>query len=276
MAFLGSFGKMAHIRVSAESVTPSRESTVKTPIDGPRQVFTGARVYRSWAVSRGTARPAELAVLAGFVDGLFGAGPWAWMSDWALVTNALSPQQALFRERALPASAVASFAFLDGVGLVPHVSNPTAAPIEVCERAASIPAITGQSYTASIPAIDGQTYTASVYAIGVGVTVRLIWANAAGVDIALSTSAPVTSTTYQRVAVTATPPAGAVSCRPYIYNATKAEAIAVTLTTEPMPYGPGGGCPFAWVDGLSSDVIMAVADPDRGQMAAAAYTIMEV
>lgn len=266
--YLGELGRLVELKCpSSQSVSVEDGMGFETTLEGRVKAQARSARRRSWSVDMGAATPAELASMLAFAGGEWGQGPFVWVSTDAPVTNLLTPELSLCGPAAVygSASLVAGPMNLRDAGFAGRSLTPTAAGSHV---------LLGTEHT---PLLPGQAVTGSAWVVGAGSYARLAWFNAAGAQISDSrgtnrgtVGVPV------RVHVTATPPAGAVSCRLSIYGAQQFTRPAITWTDAPFDWQPGEGCSKAVIHGLSKQIILALRDPAYGRYSNASFTVTEV
>ncbi|HET7399000.1 MAG TPA: hypothetical protein VFJ94_10805, partial [Intrasporangium sp.] len=92
-AWLGSLGAMVPVGPMARLAPDSSRARTFTPtVGGGMTSRQAVRSFRKWSAATSAARtPDQLANLAAFEVGGYGAGPWWLVDEWAQVTNVLCP-----------------------------------------------------------------------------------------------------------------------------------------------------------------------------------------
>lgn len=265
MMFLGSLGQLIEIKCPT-SLQDSRSGgfAFSTTLEGnvKAQVLPGGR--RTWDVGLGQlTKPDDLQNLEQFSHGVWGVGPFVFVSADAPVTNLLTPAAA----ESDPTAGMQSSASVDGPLLTPDGwaarstrSNDTSHPLWF-----------GTEFT---PVVPGQRVTGAAYVLGAGARVRLHWYDHSGGSLGTHTSSVAASDSeVVRSYITARPPEGAVSCRLRAVDAVQAAWPTVTWTDDLKPRSPGNGCNRAVVHSVSKNVERAT---DAQQFYSAGFTVTEV
>ena len=255
---------------SSQEVSADDGFTFQTTLEGRVKAQARERSPRRWSVGIGTATPGEIASLLAFASGEWGPGPFVWVSADAPVTNLLTPEVARCGPQALY-SAAASLAgpMALGGGQWAGASMTTTDPVGTTWIAGP---------KAPIPVIPGQPVTVSAYVLGANARVRLHWYRADGtVEPAFVTSQGAgAGGEVRRLHVTATPPAGVVSCTISTTRAAQLTRPAATWTDQLFDWHPGEGCQMAVLHGLSRRTLLALRDPAYGRYSSASFTVTEV
>ncbi len=258
--------------VTALSDSLERASSTRTTLGGVRVVQEAVRAHRTWAVTlRPGSRPQDLAPIVALAEGEWGRGPFRFVSEWAQVTNLLTPRASLLDVKG------AGFGWTEGGPVM--LGDGSLAGRQVYRHGGGssiiLPRAGGQEE--SVPVIPGIPVTASVYATGLA-AIRLRWLDANGTLI--SEDGPVDDElglNATRLSITRTPPAGAALAQMRVtveLNRLIARP-AITWTPRLMPYYPGSGVARVRVTGLGHDVRAAWLG-DGGQRAGLSFTVEEV
>lgn len=258
--------------VTALSDALSRAESSRTTLSGRKVAQVSRRAHRTWDVTvRPGASSADLANIVAFAEGEWGPGPFVFLSEWAQVTNLLTPRASL----------------LDMVNMGVGWSNGGPVVLEggdvagrhLFRNGGSSSLILPRAGAAEerVPVLPGVPVTASIYGTGL-LTLALRWLTAAGALIAEQT--PVTASHGQiarRLHTTGTPPAGAAFAQLRVQTELNKLVArpAVTWTPDLMPYYPGSGASSVRVTGLSQEVSAAWISRG-GQRAGLSFTVEEV
>lgn len=262
--YLGEPGRLVQVPGTAsEDVSREDRYVVEKTVEGRRRAQVRPASPRSWSVDVPLGSGTDISGLEAFAWGAWGRGPWQWITVAAQTGNLLTPQEAMLVDR------VSSSALTD------------AGPVRVTDgtwaaRSVSVALSSGWvALTRGIPVIAGKSFTWAVDAVGAGSApqVQVAFYDAAGVQVATEVGTGA-GNSMQRVSVTTTVPAGAVSAwggvRSTVSRAARPQA---TWTSQPVPFAPGNGCSAAILDGLSS--ALRVVSPD-GPLSDIGFTVMEV
>lgn len=241
-AFLGQLGRLIPIYSNPSmGVSGIPERTFQTTLEGRLKAQVKPVGRRSWDLSAAYASPGELAALMDFATGIWGNGPFVWVSPTAPSINLLSPEVASCGQAAVVGAGVSVVGPLllpDGSWAGRSLSNPSPSPT----------LFFGPS---DVPVIAGNKVTASAYLVGAGARCGVQFRDAAGAVIS-STYSPQSGVAgvVTRLFVTATAPANAVSCVVFGSDATQGARPALTWTGELMEWGAGEGCAKAIVEAV--------------------------
>lgn len=247
-AYLGKPGALFPVECETASGEAETAYSFETTLEGRRKGQYRAGRPRTWSVDMGLSSSEETANLRALDAGEYGPGPFAWISEEAQATNALTPEISTCG----PAAAV----------------NPTvtvAGPLALAGGGVSGRSLLNSNPAAVLdfgavksPVVPGQQVTASAWLLGDGARLTVLWYDAAG---ALLAGSPVsagtgTGTAAGRLSVTATPPAAAASCLLRATLAVKAARPALTWSAAPADWAPGGGCAAAVVSKLDNAAVI--------------------
>jgi len=258
-AYIGPIGQLveiAHYKGSV-SVQQDRDVSFKTTLGGGRRAFAAPNLgLRSWDVSAPMLTPTQ----AGQFEGMVATsnGPFWWVEPLAQHSNVVTHRGSLFQAGVTGGGTVTgAFTGADGVRLP-----------------ASLAALSGTVYFASgTPVIPGKKVTGSAYATN-GARVHLHLLDAGGATI---TNISATATTEgQRLTISTTVPAGAVTARLAVAASTNPGTVAgpaITWTSGATPWGMGMGAAQTVVSGVSSDVVLA---SEAQQFKNLGFTVTEV
>lgn len=256
--------------VSALAGTSERASSTRTTLGGRRVVQEAARAHRTWEVTlRPGSRPKDLAALVALAAGEWGRGPFLFASEWAQVTNLLTPRTA-----ALDVGPVAPSTFSVAGPLL--LADGSAAGRHLAAGGAGVYFPLAGGAVEDVPVEPDVPVTASAYTTTTGI-LRIQWFTAAGSLITQTAPSSQTTDAPTRLSLTATPPAGAALARMRVQVGAGGVVArpAFTWTPELLPYYPGQGVSRVRVAGLSLDVLAAWLGAG-GQRAGLTFTVEEV
>lgn len=264
-AFLGPLGglvEFVHYKGSSGS-QEAREASFKTTLGGARKAFLEPDLgLREWSVSTAGLGPEEFAGFELLTAGAYGPPPFRWIDHIAQVTNAITPRKSLFQAGVSGGTS--------GPGGMLTGADGTRHPVSLNASAGTV------YFAQDTPVLPGLPVTGSVYATS-GAKVHLHIRDAAG---AILTNISTTATTAgQRLVLTATAPAGAVSARLAVAASTNpgtVAGVAITWTDKPMPWSKGRGAEKVVIHGISDDVQDADPDSDNGRIVDFSFTVTEV
>ncbi|GAA3699192.1 hypothetical protein GCM10022377_10260 [Zhihengliuella alba] len=271
--YLGTPGRMIEIKgASSLRITPAPRFTPEESVEGRVSGQVRPIGRRVWDASLPEATtPSEVAVLAGFLDGDWDVGPFAFLSSEALVVNTLTPET----------SACRPGTYVKGPGLTQVTEGgPLTLPGGRTTPRSWNKTNDGSLFYGANPTVvvPGTVVTASAYVRGAGAAAGIIFYNGLGATITSTISAVTASaSTVARSFVTATVPAGAVSARVHANAAASTTADPViTWTSSLLEYGKGQGCEQAIPYGDSRDLVMAASGTAGGRFSRPSFTIQEV
>lgn len=270
MAHLGKLGFLVELKCAASlSLQTVRPARARTTLGGVNTVQVGARTNRTWDVSLSDAStPAEHAEIRAFVEGEHGLGPWCFVSDWASVTNVISPRGSVL-EVGIPQNGSSlnggSMVLPDGnvAGRSLLVSSPTTAVV--------LPRV--DSANEPIPVIPGVKVTGSVWALGSSARLRLRFYDLAGNILATFSGASFTAVTPTRLILSAVPPAESAYGLLIVDGVTRVARPALSWTDSARPWSVGEGAPMAHVSEVGTNIGLATREIQYGS---ASYQIVEV
>ena len=262
---------------SALSHTPERLTSRRVTLGGRRIVQEASREHRTWEVTlRQGSRAAEVADLVAFASGEWGRGPFLFLSEWAQVTNLLTPRAtALDVGQPQPGTMLAGpITLADGKVAGRHIVQSPNTTIR-------LPWVAGA--VEPVPVLGGHPVCASVYIAGGGGSgnLRLRWLDATGADMGGAMSAVYPSRSeLHRFDFRRDAPAGAsfAILESQVYSTSAPPLItrpAITWTPDLLPWYPGQGAKAVTVEGLSTEVLQAWAG-EGGQRAGYSFTVTEV
>lgn len=258
--------------VESLSVAPEGQYSVDTTAEGRvRAQVRPALGRRVWTLSVKHYRPHEQASLMAFVNGEWGPGPFVFIPTDAPVTNMLSPGAASCD----PAEVIL------GTGAILTGTPPMKLPDgSWAGRSYAKNTVNSVFFGGPVPVLPGVKVTASAFVTGAGGAVRIYWYGPGGTTDQLGSvesNIKSTTTTTVRSYVTATPPAGAVSCRVATnFTATQACRPAATWTDTLFTPSDGQGCSKAVLTEVSRDVVKALNNPRTGRWSDLSFTVQEV
>lgn len=267
-AYLGTLGRLVPIRCNAQEISYEDLTSIEYTLEGKRKAQVsnnGGR--REWGVGIPLAHPGEAAKVMAFRNGEWGNGPFVWIAPDAPVTNLLTPD----------AASCAPGAYVLGSGVTAAVAGPMLTPDGWAGRSYSKGTENSLFFGVDrSPVIQGQAVTASAYVLGDGAKAGIAWYDSAGLAVgtAATSTASGTAGTVTRSSVTAMPPVGAVSCRPYVNSPTTQTARpALTWTDSPQKWDGGQGCNKAIITERQRGTVLAAPGV---QLATSSFTITEV
>lgn len=267
--YIGTLGRLVELPyVTSASVTPADRYTFKGTLEGRVRGQAKPVGRRVWSLSASRYLAQAQGNLMSFINGEWGHGPFVWVSSDAPVTNMLTPDVS-----ACGPSALYSTAFTIGGPMV--LGGGQVAGRSVISATGSGFCFFGED---RVPVIPGRPVTGSAWVLGAGAKVRLTWYGADNLSIGSTvvSAASGSAAAPVRLAVTATPPAGAVGCLVSVSGARQAARPAVTWTGRVFDWADGAGCPKAIVHGASKDIQSAHLDPNGFRAADMGFTITEV
>ena len=241
MILLGKLGYMiTGDLTSKESVSRGHEQSVFNSMGGytSRQVAVW-RSPRVWSVGWDLADLHATGGVRALLDA-YGPGPFQFRPMQAASLNLLTPEAASLDPRGTDfnggVASLGPVVAADGVVLHRQVTSPSASSTFLGRRTSGDWILT--------PLRAGKRVTASVYARGSQARLQVIWTDAAGAWVGTPSLSPVGAGSdgeYRRLAVSATPPAGAVAVRLAVASCTGAAQAALTETPDVKPWAPGEG-----------------------------------
>lgn len=269
MIYLGSPGRMVGISCPAEQrLSTADRFSFQTTLEGRVKAQVRPEGRRVWDLRLPrTSTPSEVAELEAFVRGVWGPGPFWFISADAPHTNLLPPRVAdMFVDAMQPANS--------------SVLVSEGGPVQLGDQ------WVGQSVVKSnnsgmffgysgVPVFEGVRVTGSAWIGGAGGRVRLEFRDANGqrVGSANYPSDPV-SDEFEFRSVSVWPPSGAASVRLSTNGAvSRAARPAVTWTHDAVPWASGQGCDKAVVHAASREVVSAI--PGR-HLVGASFVVTEV
>lgn len=273
MAWIGPLGALVEVR-TPRGLAPSvaRATTYRTTLGGVRKAHQAPRALRQLAVDLSYSTPEQVATLAALVSGEYGPGPFWYVDPWAAVTNLLTPAASTLEPGSWTMTGTVVAA-----GAVPLVGGGRAGrSLALASTADQVFLPRRNGARDDVPVVPGRRVTASVYATGAAVSVRIQWVDTAGAGISIATAVgSFAGPALGRVAVTATPPAGAAAMYVVAFGASRIARPAVTWTDEARGWYPGQGMPRCLVSGLDTNVVLAH-DDTAGQGAQHTFAVTEV
>lgn len=269
MAYLGTLGGLVRLKCAASlGTSTARPARNQTTLGGAVSVQVGPRTNRTWDVSLAAAStPADISAVRAFAEGEFGLGPWVFVSDWAPVTNMISPRGSVLDSKPVQAGTSpegGALALPDG-GVAGRSWLVTSGATIV------LPWVEGLEY---IPVEAGRRVTASVYMRGQGGRLRLRFYDVAGAITRTVGDAFVVGAGVERVSLSATPVTGEVKMLMLIdMTVTRIARPSITWTDVALPWSVGEGAPSVHIAAISGDLTMATSTQ---QYASASYQIQEV
>lgn len=272
MAYIGSIGALVKVKCAASlSQVSTRPARKLQTMGGATAMQVGRRVGREWNMQFSPAStPADISAIQAFIDGEHGLGPWNFVSDWAPITNLVSPRGAVLE------SAVAHGGTSPNGGsmVLPDGQVAGRSWIVDPQTALFLPWVDSRE---PVPVIPGVPVTASAW---------VDWAGAARMRLAFyasdgtlkrqvsGTNAPGTEAT--RISVTAVPESGEAYCLMSLGGVAQTYRIArpqITWTDTVRDWASGEGAPKVHLSSISTDVTLAT---ENSAYASASFTITEV
>ena len=268
MAHLGKLGFLIELKCAASlSLQTVRPARARTTLGGVNTVQVGARTNRTWDVSLSDAStPAEHEIRA-FVEGEHGLGPWCFVSDWASVTNVISPRGSVLDTSIAPVGTTTN----GGPVALPDGTRAGRSWLLTSGATVFLPWVDGLEY---VPVVPGRRVTASVYAQGQGGRMRIRFYAADGTITRTVAHSLVAGTGVERMTLSATPAVGEASALIMLdQGITRFARPALSWTDSARPWSVGEGAPMVHVSEVSSDVVLATR---AHQYASAEFQIVEV
>ena len=263
--YLGSLGRMIPIysTPSAQLETEERYTFTRT-LEGRRKAQPKPIGRRTWGLNAQFADPSEHSLLSQFADGVWGAGPFVFVSADAPHTNLLTPGAASCDPALITATS--------------FVSNGGPAEVEpgvwVGRSYLNTSSSINMAFPARTPVIPGRQVTGSAYVRGAGMKVNVSFWDAADQFISSAgSSGSGSASSWSRLSVTRTPPVNAVRVAVYATGAGRGAAPAVTWSEGVLPWSDGQGCEKAVVSSMSRDQVLAVAGHTYSNVS---FTVSEV
>ena len=269
--YLGALGRLVELwSTPAAQVSLAERYTFTTTLEGRVKAQSVPSARRSWSLNAEGASPREQAALQEFATGVWGRGPFVFVSADAPVVNLLSPAESSLDPLVLADSPSGGVA-LDS----PPMLTPDGwAARSLLKREGVFARIATQ-----VPVIPGMPVTGSAYMRSAQseAFVRLQFIRADGSEISRHDSATAV-TSVERRAVTATVPYGAVWVNLWVTgNVLQVARPAITWTSEPFEYGDGQGCKKAVVHSASRDLRVASSrQAHTGRWSDLSFTVQEV
>lgn len=244
MIYLGTLDRMIGMDCPAEqSVSHAGRVSTVTTVEGRVKAMVVPESGRSWSlgVSAG-ARQSESATLQEFVTGAWGSGPFIFVPVDAPLTNMLSPREAA---ALVPGTAQVGGPVdlgADGWAASSLIVGDPEATQEIYANVNPVPVVEGRAVTGSAWVRPGFVSPSLL---------RLYWRGRDGVGLGTASVSVPAGSGLQRVALTATPPEGAVGVRLVAYKAELMTRPQLTWTDGLAPWAAGEGCPAAVVHDLS-------------------------
>lgn len=270
--YLGSLGRLVELKCPAtQQVSNADRFSFEESLEG--KVFAQARPVgrRVWQLGTSDATtPKDIAAVQAFIDGAWGAGPFVFVSADAPVTNLLTPD----------AATCSPGNYTLGVEAVVGDGGPMLLPDGWAGR--SYYRVSGGDLyfdrSFRTPVISGVQVTGSAYVLGAGAVAQLTFYDASNKAIGLPVKSNIkgNAVVAVRSAVTALPPANAVSCKLSVSGFTRAANPAITWTSQAFDWATGDGCAQAVIHASSRNLVMASNDPRGGRYSNLSYTITEV
>jgi len=264
--YLGALGRLVELwSTPAAQVSLAERYTFTTTLEGRVKAQAAPSARRSWSLNAQGASPREQAALQEFATGVWGRGPFVFVSADAPVVNLLTPEESSLDPVGLTA---------DVLGSPPMLTPDGWAARSLLKREGVFARIATQ-----VPVIPGMPVTGSAYMRSAQseAFVRLQFIRADGSEISRHDSATAV-TSVERRAVTATVPYGAVWVNLWVTgNVLQVARPAITWTSEPFEYGDGQGCKKAVVHSASRDLRVASQwQAHTGRWSDLSFTVQEV
>lgn len=255
MMYLGSVGRMVKLGcAAAQEVSRAPRYVYQTTVEGNRRAQALPSTAREWSISMPVSAPLEMAALSDFATGAWGNGPFIFLSETALATNALSPSISNLTLSG------AHFAVNRVAGPTNIEGNPVASTITTSDQALGI--FFGIDY---LPVLPGMPITGAAWIQGENCRVAITFyteSNAYVGDFFGAVRGSADALTRQSVTVPASRiPANATKFRLRALLTTTATRPSVTYTSALHGWGEGQGCMKAVVDDFSTGTVLAVHQP---------------
>lgn len=269
--YLGTLGRLVSLKCPAAQASAVADPfTVETTVEGRVKAQRRPLARRSWSLDTRVASPREVAALAEFTTGVWGRGPFVFVSADAPVVNLLTPE-----ESSLDPSVLAGGPSGGGVLDSPPMLTPDGwAGRSLLKRDGVFARIAER-----IPVIPGRPVTGSAYvrADAQAAFVRLQFVRADGSEVSQHNS-PTAFASVERRWVTATVPYDAAWANLWVTGSVVQVARpAVTWTAQPFEYGDGQGCKKAVVRPGGRDLLAAWRTPGiSGRWSDLSFTVQEV
>lgn len=258
-SFLGPLGGLVRLPCVSEirSVRESRYR-VSVSVEGEARAQLLPRpLPRSWQASAAVKDPGALDIVEAFSLGLYGSGPFAFVSCDAARLNALTPAQSALRN-------LGSEFMLAGPVTVQGVSLPVSASVSIPSSWRGL---------VDVPVVSGVPVTASVWvqsATGAPI-ISVGWIVGGNIPVTESVTGS-SGGMWQRLSWTGTPPAGASQLRLGVRSSVTAVAgPQVTWTSKPVGYAMGRGAESVIVEQAEQQPIYL-----PGPFSSGSWTVREV
>lgn len=263
--YLGTLGRLVELwSTPSAQVQAEDRYSFTTTLEGRRKSQVRSAGRRTWSLSAQSADPRESASLQQFADGVWGPGPFVFVSADAPATNLLTPGAASCDPALIIATA--------------FISNGGPAEVEpglwVGRSYLNTSGSINMAFSARTPVIPGRAVTGSVYVRGAAMKANISFWDAAGQFISsASSSGSGSASAWSRLSVTRTPPANAVRLSVYASGAGRGAAPAVTWSESVLPWSDGQGCDKAVVSSSSRDLAVTGMN---GTFSNLSFTVSEV
>lgn len=266
MIYLGRVGRMIGIKCpSSQQIENEPRHSFQRTLEGKRKGQSLPLNRRTWSLQTSQATSQEhVSNLNMFADGLWGPGPFWFVSADAPFTNLLTPDVSTCGEAAAYGAQVSSVGEL-------YLGKGVYAPRSLLNANPGTLMYFGGIRT---PLVDRRRVTGSAWVKGANARVGLYWYNEAGSFLSATVSGEAaTATTIIRSTVSAIPPVGAVSCLVAAIDTVSAAQPAISWTDTAEPWSIGQGCHKAVVDSVSRDLVMT---GRNGTYSSLSFTVTEV
>lgn len=258
--YMGPIGSLLSVKCPSDLSRGGGRSVSFSDTMSRRKAFIGRNTPREWSVDIGVASPGDLAGFEWLAN--YGAPPFAYYSDDAVLHNILSPAAAAF--------APGAYEGLEGalVEVEPGVHVKSALP-DGPDNAVGLPFAGDEVDPMPIPA--GMPLTFSAWTRG-GSRFQVFWRDISGEMITTESGDIFDTADWSRQHATLTPPTRAVQMSVNVFAAQVA-GPAVSITDSLTPYAPGRGAKRAVVYGMSESLILVTRDKS---LTSASFTVSEV
>lgn len=269
MMYLGSIGRMVKLGcAAAQEVSRVPRYLYQTTVEGNRRAQALPSTAREWAISMPVSAPSEMAALSDFATGAWGNGPFIFLPETALATNALPPS---ISNLTLTGS---YFARNPIAGPTSIEGDPVASTITTTDQALGI--YFGNDH---LPVLPGMPITGAAWIQGEKCQIAITFYTENNVYIS-DFGSPVRGSAdeLKRHSVTVLAnkiPANATKFRLRALLTTTATRPSVTYTSELHGWGEGQGCLKAVVDDFSTGTVLALPQPG-GQYQSDKFMVREV
>lgn len=272
MIYLGSLSRMVGVACPSEQRVASADRfSFQTTLEGrvKAQFRPGGR--RAWDLRLPrTSSPLEVSKLTDFTSGVWGPGPFRFVSAEAATTNLLPPEVAR-----MDIGESQSGLFSDG--------GPWAVLGDLLPKSwvsdGSVAAFFGLASSGSglVPVIPGRSVMGAVTVLGDDAYAHVQFFDDQGGSLGrVNSSVRASAGSAVRSWVAGIAPEGSAYCRLYASNAVRLARPQVTWTEGPVDWADGRGCVRAVVLGGQSELVRANQGPNNRTLEGVSFTVQEV